>query len=233
MKSVKSTNLLIDILPKNIIIYDMKKILILLLIIFLFSPAAFAKKKEKVHVIPGSGYVGTLPNISDKLQNPETVESEPSFEYKDGFNDQNAIKPAPRDNPAFINIIVKRDKTSQYINDLNSIISIIEDLQTLVENQENVQLFNAKSYFLKTNVEYFRNKYQNKAESSYISFKKLMQLNSHVQSIAQLRMESEVYTPYVTAAQSGNMFSQNNIDLQLDYLLTDIKGTLVVLKEAK
>ena len=60
-----------------------------------------------------------------------------------------------------------------------------------------------------------------------------MQLNTHVQTVAQLRLESEVYSPYVTEAQSGNMFSDNNINKQLDYLLQDIKQTLVVLKDTK
>lgn len=211
----------------------MKKILVLFLVIFCYAPVAFAKKKESIVVPESSGYVGTLPNIQERFQNSAEQEVQPSFDYKDGFNDPDEIKPAPRNNPAFINIIMKKDKTSQYVNDLNSLISIIEKLQTIVENQENVQKFNAESYFLKENVEYFRDKYTNKAEQSYISYKKVMQLNTHVQSISQLRLESEAYSPYVTEEQSGNMFTQNNIDTQLNYLLDDIKQTLVVLKETK
>lgn len=215
----------------------MKKILILSLILLFCTQTAFAnifaKKKESVQIPSGSGYVGTLPDLEERFKKSETKEVEPSFEYKDGFNDQHAIKPAPRNNPAFINIIMKKDKTSQYINDLNSIIPMVEKLQTIIETDGNVQRFNAQAYFLKENVEYFRDKYKNKAEESYISFRKLMQLNTHIQALAQLRLESEAYSPYVTTAQSGNMFSQNNIDVQLDYLLEDVKKTLVVLKEAK
>lgn len=211
----------------------MKKIFALFLMIFCFAPTAIAKKKEAIVIPEGSGYVGSLPNLQEKFQNSAEQEVKPSFEYQDGFNDPDVIKPAPRNNPAFVNIIMKRDKTSQYVNDLNSLIFIIEKLQTIIEDQENVQKFNAESYFLKTNVEYFSDKYKNKAEQSYVSYKKVMQLNTHVQSIAQLRVESEIYSPYVTEAQSGNMFSQNNIDTQLNYLLDDIKQTLVVLKETK
>lgn len=211
----------------------MKKILVLFLILFCFVPTALAKKKEKLVIPEGSGYVGTLPDLSERFQKTEDKEARPSFDYQDGFNDQNSIKPAPRNNPAFVNIIMKKDKTSQYVNDLNSIIPIVEKLQTIVEEQDSIQKFNAESYFLKTNVEYFRDKYKGQAEQSYISFKKLMQLNTHVQSVAQLRLESEVYSPYVTTEQSGNTFTQNNIDNQLNYLLDDIKATLVVLKETR
>lgn len=212
----------------------MKKIVVLFLCIFLLCPqTVLAKGKKAINIPDGSGYLGTLPNLEDHFKSFQQQESQPTFEYKDGFNDPDKIKPAPRDNPSFVNIIIKKDKTSQYVNDLNYLISIIENLQTIIEDQENVQKFNAQAYFLKENVEYFRDKYNNKAEQSYVSFKKVMDLNTHVQSLSQLRLESEVYSPYVTTAQSGNLFSQNNIDNQLNYLLTDIKQTLVVLKETK
>lgn len=214
----------------------MKKIYVIFLFLILCctqtTQMAFAKK-EKLTIPAGSGYVGTLPNISDHFQASETEDAKPSFEYENGFNDQDDIKPAPKNNPAFINIIVKQDKTSQYINDLNSIIIIIEKMQTAIENNYDVQKFNAESYFLDKNVAYFRSKYKNQAEQSYISFKKVMQLNTHVQAIARLRLESEAYTPYVSTAQSGNLFTQNNINTQLDYLLDEIKQTVVVLKETK
>lgn len=210
----------------------MKRILVLFLVLFCFMPAAFAKK-PKVVVPENSGYVGTLPNIEESYPQNETKESLPGVEYQNGFNDPYAIKPAPKDNASFINIIVKKDKTSQYVNDLNDIIPIVENLQTTIESKDDVQKFNAQSYFLKENVEYFRNKYKNKAEESYISFKKLMLLNTHIQAIAQLRLESETYSPYLEAEGSGNIFTQNNINTQLDYLLAEIKSTLVVLKETK
>lgn len=211
----------------------MKKILVVLLFIIFCCPQIVMAKKSKFTIVEGSGYVGTLPDLSTRFLNSESKESEPAFDYQEGFNDTDSIKPAPRNNPAFVNIIIKKDKTSQYINDLNYITAIVEKLQTVVEEQQNVQKFNAQSYFLKTNIEYFREKYKNKAEESYISFKKLMQLNTHVQAVSQLRLERENYSPYVTASGNGNMFSQNNIDIQLNYLLEDIKGTLIILKEAK
>jgi len=211
----------------------MKKILVLFLILFCATPCAFAKKKPAAVVPDGSGYVGTLPNPTERFQKSVTQEVAPSFDYQDGFNDPDAIKPAPRNDPAFINIIMKQDKTSQYLNDLNEIISIIEKMQDSIDQQQNIQQFNAESYFLKENTEYFRDKYKNKAEESYISYKKVMQLNTHVQAVSKLRSQSEAYSPYVTTAQSGNAFSQNNIDNQLDYLQEDIKQTLVILKETR
>lgn len=194
---------------------------------------AFGKKKESAKNPTGPGYVGTLPDLSDGFQKSKPQQTQPLFEYQDGFNDQNSLKPIPRNNPAFVNIIMKQDKTSQYINDLNDIIPIIEKVETCIENKNNVQQFNAATYYLKENVEYLRDKYKNKAEESYISFNALMELNTQVQSVSQLRLEREAYSPYVTAAGSGNAFTQNNIDIQLDYLLENIKNTLIILKETR
>lgn len=211
----------------------MKKIVILAGILILVSSQSVWAKKEKLVIPKDAGYVGTLPNLEERFQSTKEVEAQPSFEYEEGFNDPNAIKPIPRNNPAFVNIIMKKNKTSQYLNDLNELIPIVESLQTLVEDNANVQIFNAKSNYLKENIEYFRDKYKNKSEESFISYKKLMELNAQVQTIAQLRLESEVYSPYVTAAGSGNLFSKNTIDLQLEYLLENIQKTLVVLKETR
>ena len=212
----------------------MRRILSIIFIINLvFIPAAFAKKREKIIIPEGSGYVGTLPSLEEPFINSKTEESKPIFDYQDGFNDPDAIKSAPRDNTSFINIIMKKDKTSKYVNDLNELITIIENLQDVVEAKESIQLFNAKAYFLKENVEYFRNKYKDAAEESYISYKRVLSLNNHVQTIARLRYESEVYSPFVTSEQNGNMFSQNSINNQLNYLLEDIEETLVILKDTK
>lgn len=211
----------------------MKKIAILVFILILSSSQCVFAKKEKVVIPKDAGYVGILPNLEERFQSTQEIEAKPSFEYEEGFNDPNAIKPIPRNNPAFVNIIMKKDKTSKYLNDLNEIIPIIESLQTVIEDKSNVQIFNAKSYYLKENVEYFRDKYKNKSEESFISYKKLMELNAQVQTIAQLRLDSEVYTPYVTASGSGNLFSKNTIDVQLEYLLENIQKTLVVLKETR
>ncbi len=208
----------------------MKKIFLLFIfIIFLCPQGAFAKK-EKITVPENSGYV---PDLETKFKKTQEETSSSPYDYEDGFNDKDDIKPAPRNNPAFVNIIMKKDKTSQYINDLNEIITILQQLENTLENKDSLQIFSARSYYLKENVEYFRDKYKNKAEGSYVSFKKVMQVNTHIQAVYLLRQEKEIYSPYITSDRNGNAFSDNNINNQLDYLLDDIKSSIVVLKEAK
>lgn len=209
----------------------MKKIFVLILILFCSSPVLAKQKLDKPPTSPSSGYVGTLPNLDNGVQKPEPKESAPIFESVDGFNNQSQLKPAPRQDPAFVNIILKKDKTSQYVNDVNTIIPIVEKLEKYIEDKSDIQKFNAEAYFLRVNVEFMRDKYQNKSEGSYTSFKKLMELNLHVQTVSQLRAEKEIYSPYMAYSGNGAIYNSNNIDRQLEYLLKEIHDTLIVLKE--
>jgi len=211
----------------------MKKFLVLFLILVCLAPTAFAKKKAKLIIPEGSGYVGSLPNLEERFQKSQEKEAEPLFDSQSGFSNNDKIKNIPRDNPAFVNIILKKDKTSQYVNDMNELIPLLEKIQTAIENGENVQKFNASTYYLNKNVEYLRNKYQNKAEESYISFKKLADLNMQAQSISLLRSEREIYSPYLAYSDKGYVLNPNNIDTQLSYLLKNIQETLIVLKEVR
>ena len=88
----------------------MRKIFAVFIFVILLCPhAAFAKKSTAPAIPNGSGFVGKLPNVSDRFQKAPTEESDPAFQYEDNFSDKDDIKPAPRNNPAFINIIMKKD----------------------------------------------------------------------------------------------------------------------------
>ena len=193
----------------------------------------FAKAKPKTDPVVNGGYAGVLPDALEKYQQTQPQKAPPVFDSVDGFNDQNQIKPSPRNNPAFVNIILKKDKTSQYVNDMNDMILIVQKLEKSLEEREDVQKFNAASNYFKENVDFFRDKYKNKSESSYISFRKLMKLNTHVQAISLLRSESSIYSPYLPYTDNGYIYSPNNINKQMDYLLKEVEDTLVILQEAK
>ena len=141
--------------------------------------------------------------------------------------------PIPRDNPAFVNIILKSEKTSAYLNDINELLPQLENLLSCIENNSDVQKFNAKAYFFNKSVEYLRDKYKGLPESSYISFKKLLELSSHTQSIANLRAEAEKYRPYLAYTGAGYLYNDNVINQQLEYLKTEIEQTIVILKEVE
>ena len=207
----------------------MKKFLVLSLALILSSTSCFAwgwKKKEQSKIdtsnievqAEGRGYKGTLPDVSKNFKTNEPKKSKPVFE----------------DNPAFVNIILKEDKRSPYINELNSdVIPQLENLLLCIENKMDVQKFNAKVFFFTQTVEYMQNEYEGKPEINFVSFKKLQELGNHAKSVATLRQEAEKYKPYLAYTGAGYLYNENTINQQLDYLKTEIEETIVILKEAR
>ncbi len=193
----------------------------LIAIIFMLTSACYA-----------AGYVGTLPDVTRSFVPSEPRSVKPVFEEVENFYSPNQVKPAPRDNPTFVNIILKKDKTSQYLNDLNEFIPMLEKIYDSIEDKENVQLFNAKVYFFNKNADFMREKYLDKPESEYISFKKLMELSSHSKTLATLRSEAQKYNPYLAYGGAGYIYDPNNIDEQLNFLKIEIEQAILLLKEA-
>ncbi len=188
--------------------------------------------KEKLPV-DGKGYVGTLPDLTRDYtphEKPDDKVQVISTPAKD-FNSAGEIKPVPDDNPTFVNIILKPDKASKYTTDLMEFIPLLENIFDIIDEDKNVQFFNAKVFYFNKSVDYFRDKYANKPESEYLTYKKLMELNIHARSIALLRAEAAKYNPYLAYGSEGYIYNPNNIQEQLGYLKTEIEQTILLIRE--
>ncbi len=197
------------------------------------SHAFFWNKKNKAleKELQGKGYAGTLPNLENKIEKSKTKVTTPIFESQDGFNDPADLKPVPKDNPAFINIIQKKDKTSQFLNDANEIIPMLEKLADCIEDNESLQLFITKANLLTLNIDSLTEKYNGKPESYYESFRKLLEVNRYVKSISQLRREAVTYQRYLAYSESGSIYNPENISQQLEYLLEELNSAILLLRE--
>jgi len=212
----------------------MKKILALIIIlnIALPSQAFFWSKKDKTieKELQGKGYAGDLPKIENINEKIKTKVAEPLFEPQQ-FNDPSELKPVPKDNPAFIDIIQKKEKTSQYVNDINTIIPMLEKVYDCIDENENTQLFVSKANLLTINVDYIIQKYSNKPESYYESFKKLTEVNQYTKTIMTLRKEAAQYQKFMAYTENGSIYSPANIEQQLDYLKEEINTAILLLRE--
>lgn len=213
----------------------MKKFLIclLLLTIALPSDAAFWNKKNKAleQELQGKGYAGNLPEIGEKIERSKTKVTTPVFDAQEGFDDPAELKPTPKDNPAFVNIILKKDKSSPFVNDANEIIPMLEKLVDCIEDNESLQLFITKANLLTLNVDNLTEKYNGKPESYYESFRKLQEVNRYVKSIALLRKEAVTYQRYLAYSESGSIYNPENINQQLQYLLEELNTAILLLRE--
>ena len=196
------------------------------------SHAFFWNKKDKAleKELQGKGYAGTLPNLGDKIEKTKTKVTTPIFESQDGFNNPSDLKPVPKDNPAFINIIQKKDKTSEFTNDAAEIIPLLEKLVDCIDDNENLQLFITKANLLTLNIDNLTEKYNGKPESYYESFRKLQEVNRYVKSIAALRREAVTYQRYLAYSSSGSIYNPDNINQQLQYLLEELNSAILLLR---
>ena len=213
----------------------MKKFVLCLIMMSFALPshAWFWEKKDKAleAELQGKGYAGTLPELNKNLQPKQKKVSTPIFESQEGFNNPSDLKPVPKDNPAFINIISKKDKTSSYVIDANEIIPLIEKLADAIEEDANVQLFVTRANVLSMNLDHLRGKYDGQPESYYESFKKLMEINQSVKTLAQLRREAVTYQRYLAYQSTGSIYNPENINQQLQYLLEELNTAVILLKQ--
>lgn len=212
----------------------MKRFIVLFLIISFALPseAFFWNRKDKAleKELQGKGYAGKLPKIEDAAAKSKTKVSEPVFEPQN-FDDSSKLKPVPRDNPAFIDIIQKQDKTSQYVTDANNIIPMLEKLYDCIDENENLQLFVSKANLFTMNADYLLAKYDGKPESYYESFKKLLEVSRYTKSLVTLRQEQVVYQRYLAYQESGSIYNPENIAQQLEYLKEEINSAILLLRE--
>lgn len=198
---------------------------------------AYAKKQTQdttaTSILQQKGYVGTLPDILDKFKTTRPEKGTPIFEAEEGFDDPDKLKPIPRDNPAFVDIILKKDKTSTYVNDISRIIPQVEGLIDCIEKDEDVQRFVAKATMLDLSVGALRKKFQDKPESYYISYTKLMALALHAKSLAELRREGAEYSKYLAYQSAGAIYAPDNIKKELNYFMEELQETLIILREVE
>ncbi len=214
----------------------MKKFILILILISFVNPCyAFLwwNKKDKAleAELQGKGYAGTLPNLNKRFEKKEEKITTPIFESQEGFNNPSELKPVPRENPAFINIIQKKDKTSKYLTDANEIIPMIERLADCIEENGSLQLFVTRANVLAMNIDSLMKKYEGQPESYYESFRKLEEINRFVKSISQLRKEAVTYQRYLAYQESGSIYNPENINQQLQYLLDELNSTVIMLRE--
>ncbi len=213
----------------------MKKFIICIIAMSFMLPsqAFFWQKKDKAleKELQGKGYAGNLPSIGVKEEKTKTKVAEPKFELQPGFDDPKELKPVPSENPAFINIIQKKDKVSEYANDVSIIIPMLEKLADCIEDEENLQLFISKANMLSMNIDHMVEKYNGQPESYYESFKKLMDVNRYVKSISTLRREAVTYQRFLAYTESGSIYNPENINQQLEYLKEEINTAVILLRE--
>lgn len=187
-----------------------------------------------VLITTGAGYVGTLPNINAEFDYLRKKSSEKamapySVEQLDKQNEQK-LRPIPRDDDNYVDIIIKKDKTTKYLKDVNSVIIILEKLRKCLNTNQDIQKFNAIVSNLIDNVEYIKVEYADKPESNYLSYNRIQIVTQQAREVANFRtngLASQAYLPY---SSSNNVYTKENLESKLENLLVSVNETIFILK---
>lgn|SRR5574344_1971750 len=182
----------------------------------------------------GAGYKGSLPDIGGQFEYLQVTPkvSQPLFNARDDFDPNFKLKNIPRENKSYIDVILKKDKTSPYINDINDAIVILEKMKKCIRTKDNIQQFNAIASSIIDHADYITSKYGNGPERYYISYVKLQNVAAQAREVATLRCESQVYLKYLTTQGDGKVYSQDSIQHQIDVFGVEVERTLKILKDA-
>ena len=183
----------------------------------------------------GAGYVGTLPDIEAEfsyLRKDVQVNSKGPMDVpRLSPEEEKYLKEIPRRNEQYVNIMVKKDKTSDYEKDVNEIILILQKLQKVLYLNQDIQKFNAVVSNYIDHAAYLKRKYGDKKESSYVSYKQILNFSTQARSVAILWTESLEYQAFLPYTTKNNKYTKENIDLNLMNLQKSLEDTLFVLKK--
>ena len=186
-------------------------------------------------ICTGAGYKGSLPNIEGSFEYKRSTPSvtKPIYNTIDETEKKPNYKKVPRENKTYIDIILKKDRTSPYINDLNDVILILEKMQKCIDNGGSIQKFNAIASSIIDHADYMSEKYANSPERYYISFAKLQNIAVQARNIATLRCESLVYIKYLTYQEEGQIYSKDSINRQLQIFREELESTIKIMKDSR
>ncbi len=183
----------------------------------------------------GAGYVGTLPDIEAEFgylrKDVQEQTKAPMDVPKLSPTEEQLLKEIPRRNAQYVNIMVQKDKTSDYEKDINDIILILQKLQKVLYLNQGIQKFNAVVSNYIDHAAYLKRKYGDKKESNYVSYKQILNFSNEARSVAILWTESLEYQSFLPYSTPNNKYTKENIDLNLMNLQKSLEDTLFMLKK--
>lgn len=190
-------------------------------------------KKKKKSKEEQKGYYGTLPDINEafkyKTQTNSTSPKSNAKVYDSDTTDESNLKPAPTNDALFLDIIVKKEKASNYVNDIQRTKQALTNLKKCIEENGDIQRFNGCVNLVDLYTKNLREKYENKSESLKESYISILYTNNQAKMLGNLMYESNYYAKYIPT--STGQYSKDNISSEQQKLLNKINKTLFLINE--
>lgn len=192
----------------------------------LFSKLSRQKNKEE----NPQGYFGSLPDVeADFEYKKQAMPSSSQIDMKipDENIEEENLKKAPFDDSLFLDMVIKKEPDSQYVNDIQKIKFALNNLKKCLENDGEIQKYNACVNGLDLYTQNFKKKYENESESLKESYREVLNTNYYAKSLGNLKYDANYYSRYVPTATG--QYSKGNISSKENDLLNRINKTLFLL----
>lgn len=178
----------------------------------------------------GAGYEGTLPDLESEMSYKIKSKKIKYPPLKTSDKEPKRLQKVPKEDKEYVDIIIKKGRTAEYVKDIQPIITLLEKFKTYIEDEKNIQMFNAIASNYIDHAYFIQKKYANRPERFYASYRAMISLAEEARQLASLKSEGLVYTKYMPYSDEGDTYSASNIRSQSDKLLKQIYDTLYVLK---
>ena len=194
---------------------------------------SFFKRDKKTEVnLEGKGYYGNLPNIGQDFEyKRETNDTIPKKQYSEQDLKDGLLLDAPLDDPLFLDVIIKTEKTSDYVNDLVKIKETLERLRQCVVDNASIQFFNANVNVLDLQTTNLEKKYQNTAYAQSNSYYAIRHVNYSAKILGNLKYDANFYSRYMPLKDSA--YSADNLKIKSQALLSEIDKTIFEIGNAQ
>jgi len=184
---------------------------------------------NKNETIP-QGYYGNLPNIEQdfkyKKSMPDPTSPEIGAYIPQEKLDETNLKEAPNDS-LFLDMVVKKQKDSNYINDVQKTKYALNNLKKCIEDKGDIQRFNGCINMVDLYSKNLQNKYENKSDSLRESYIDILNTTYHAKVLGNLLYEANYYARYIPT--EAGKYSKENIEAQKQSLLKRINKTLFLI----
>lgn len=194
----------------------MRKIFFIILIVLLTTGAV--------------GYEGTLPDLQAEMSYKIKSQKVKHLPVSTGQTEPDKLQEVPRQDKEYVDIIIKKSRTSEYVKDIQPIITLLDKFKNYIEDDKDIQMFNAIASNYIDHAYAIQRKYCNRPEHHYASYRAMLSLAEDAKKVASFKSESLIYTHYLPYSEDGQKYSKQNINSYSQELLKKIYDTLYVLK---
>ena len=193
----------------------------------------FFKRDKKPDVnLEGKGYYGTIPDINKDFEHKkEATQTIPQKQYSEKDLKDGLLLDAPLNDPLFLDVIIKKDKNSDYVNDLMKIKETLEKLRECIKNDASIQFFNANVNVLDLQTTNLEKKYQYSTYAQTNSYYAVRHVNYSAKVLGNLKFDANFYSRYMPIQDS--VYAPKNIKEQSAALLNEIEQTIFEIGNAQ